>query len=124
MGEVGHWPAYLVATGVVRIVSSISRKHWRVDDFVPYRIAQLRAIRIRRAALGLPAALVGAISPASVVEAGEGASGGVRIPPPLLPEIGAHDFTSAVLTGIAETRPPTSGREPRLDRPCGRESLW
>jgi protease YdgD len=69
----------------------MSRNYRRVDDFVPYRIAQPRATRIRRDVLGLTVALVGAISPASVLEAGEGASGVVRIPPPLLPGIGAHD---------------------------------
>jgi protease YdgD len=62
-----------------------------VDDLLPDPIAERRGTRIRRAALGLVVALVGAISPAGLLEAGESASGDARIPPPLLPGIGAHD---------------------------------
>src|SRR2546423_10293558 len=57
---------------------------------LPDPIALPRAIRIRRAALGLAVALVGAISPASVLDA-EGVNGGARIPPQVLPGIGARD---------------------------------
>jgi hypothetical protein len=58
MSEVGRWPAYLVATAVVRIVSSMARNHRFVYDFVPDPIAQPRATRIRDAVLGLALALV------------------------------------------------------------------
>src|SRR5205085_2656719 len=54
-------------------------------------IAKPRTTRIRRAGLWLAVALVGAISLASVLEAGEGVNGDARIPPPVLPGIGAHD---------------------------------
>jgi len=91
VGDEGRWPAYLVDTGAVRIVSSMARNHRLADDFVPDPIAQPRATRIRRAALGLAVALVGAISPANVLDAGERVSGDARVPPQLLPGIGGHD---------------------------------
>jgi len=91
MGALGRRPAYLVVTGVVRIVSSMARSHRLVDDFVPDPIAQPTTTRIRRAALALAVALVGAASPAGVLEAGESASGDAHIPPPLLPGIGVHE---------------------------------
>jgi protease YdgD len=91
MSEVGRWPAYLVATAVVRIVSSMARNHRFVYDFVLDPIARPRATRIRDAVLGLALALVGAISPASVLKAGEGATADTRMHAPLLPGVGAHD---------------------------------
>src|SRR5205807_1024094 len=83
--------SYPVVTGVVRIVSSMARGHRPEDGFVPDPMTPSPATRMRRAALGLAIALVGATCAASGLEAGESASGGARIPPPLLPGIGAHE---------------------------------
>lgn len=61
------------------------------NDLVPDPLAERQRTRIGRAALVLALAVAWAISPAILLEAGESASGGAGIPPPLLPGIGAHD---------------------------------